>query len=112
MADSGKNNKIRTTSVVWGLIYSLNLSIITLIVYIADLDLPDKALFLLLAILRYSSIFVCVCSLYLLIAGFRRMIQRPGVVSALKIVLFLCSMLFGSGIIVFSVFIVTFAGGN
>ena len=112
MEDSGKNSKIRTTPVVWGLIYSFNLSLITLIFYIADLDLPDKALFLLLAILRYSSIFVCACSLYLLIAGIRRMIQRPGVAYALKIVLFLCGMLYGAGIIVYSVFIVTFAGGN
>ena len=111
MADLEKNGKVATL-VVWGLIFSFNLSLITLIFYIVDLDLPDEALFLLLSILRYSSIFVCICSVYLLIAGIRRLIRQPNAAAFLNITLFLCAALYGSGVIIFNAFIVTIARGN
>ena len=112
MADSGKGSRFRTSPVVWGLIYGFNLSLITLIIYIADLDLPDNILFLFLTILRYSSIFVCVFSIYLIITNIVRLIRRPNAASALKIALFLLSLAYGAGIIVFNAFIVAIAGGN
>ena len=112
MAVSGKGGRFRTSPVVWGLIYGFNLSLITLIIYIADLDLPDNILFLLLAILRYSSVLVCVFSIYLIITNIIRLIRRPNTASALKIVLFFLSLLYGAGIIVFNAFIAAIAGGK
>ena len=114
MADSEKKSKVKVhlRPVVWGLIFSLNLSLITLIFYAIDPDFPEKVLFFLLGILRYSSFCVCIISVYLFIANIRRMIHHPGVITALKIVLFFLSLVYGAGIIVFYAFITALAGGN
>ena len=112
MADSNKNNKIHINLVMWGLIFSFNLSLITLLFYIVDPDFPDKVLLFLLTILQYSSFFVCICSVYLLVTSVIRVIRRPHVLSFLSIVLFLCGALYGAGVILFKAFIVAIAHGN
>jgi hypothetical protein len=69
-------------------------------------------LYKLLAILRYSTFFVCVCSFYLVIVSIMQMISRPCLWAFLKIILFLCAALYGAGMFVFTFFIAAISGGN
>jgi hypothetical protein len=93
-------------------ILSFILSIILLIRYFTSTDLPDENLFFLLAVLRYSSFLVCICSIYLLIICIISLIRNPSPAAVLGIIFFICSLLFGAGIIVINSFIVIFAGGS
>ncbi|MDR0486986.1 MAG: hypothetical protein LBG91_01930, partial [Treponema sp.] len=111
MTDSGKDRKIRSSPAAWGLAFSFALSMTALIFCLAESEYPDKTLFLLLAVIRYSSYAVVICSAYLLIAGIRRMIQRPSAATALGIVLFFFGVLYGVLLSIINVFIVTIAGG-
>jgi hypothetical protein len=94
------------------LLFSFAVSVITLIVYFAESEFSDETLFFLLAVLRYSSFLVCVCSLFLLIEGIGRIIKKPSVLSVVKTVLFLFSALYGAGIIIIDAFILSITGGN
>ena len=98
--------------VVWVLAVSFALSIITLVIYIAETDFSDETLFFLLDILRYSSFSVCVCSIFLLIIYIVRIIHSPSLLSALGIVLSFCFALYGAGIIIIEAIIISFTGGN
>jgi hypothetical protein len=80
--------------------------------YLAGVDLPDEGLYRLLDLLRYSSFFVCVCSVWLLAAGVARLIKRPGVLPALKLILFLITALYGAGVFIFTFIITVIASGN
>ena len=106
--------KIRTPA-VWALGAGIVLSLAVLSIYIAESglqDVSDETLFRLLALLRYLSFLVCICSVYLLAAGIFRVIKRPGVFLIVQIVLFLCSTLYGAGIILIDAFILSITGGN
>ncbi|MDR0444094.1 MAG: hypothetical protein LBH44_11890 [Treponema sp.] len=111
MENSGKNYKIRQNPVSWGLVLSFLLSFVTLLVYLSESDFTDETIFFLLSVIRYSAFFVAACSAYLLITVLRHLKDRPCALSILGIVLFLCSFLYGAGITIINVFIVTIAGG-
>jgi hypothetical protein len=112
MTDFRKNRVVLYKPAVGLLIFSFFISITALVVYCAESDFSDKTLFLLLFVLRYSSFLLCLCSVFLLIAGIRDMIRNPSVVSAAMLVLFLCGILYGAGIIIFDALIITFSGGK
>jgi hypothetical protein len=107
-----KDCKVLTNPVFWALALGIALSLAVFMRYFADEDLPDDGLFRLLAILRYSSFFICVCSLYLLIISAGQLINRHRAGSVLKIILFLFAALYGAGVIVFTFIITVIAGGN
>lgn len=96
---------------VWILAFSFAVSAVTLGVYLAESDYSDKTLLFLLGVLRYSSFLVCVCSIFLLITGIGALIKKPSPLSALRVVLFFCSTLYGAGIIVIAAFIISITGG-
>jgi hypothetical protein len=107
-----KDSKVLTNPVFWALTLGIALSLAVFARYFADEELPDAGLFRLLSILRYSSFFVCVCSLYLFIVSIVQLIRRPGAGPVLKIILFLCAALYGAGVVVFTFIITVIASGN
>jgi hypothetical protein len=98
--------------VFWALALGVAFSLAVFARYFASEDLPDEGLYRLLAILRYSAFFICVCSLYLAIISAARMIKRPGALTVLKTLLFLFAALYGAGLAVFTFLITVIAGGN
>jgi len=100
--------------VLWLLAAGLAVSIGSLVVFLFDTGLSDKNLLILPAILRYSSLVVFVCSVYLLFKIifdlFRRKIKAvSGIVKILLclILIFLCIVIF-----FLETLIVVFSGGT
>ena len=100
------------SSAVWILVVCLSVSVMALIFYLAEADFSDEILFWLLSILRYSSFFVCICSVYLVIAGIFKTILKPSVLSVMGVFMFLFFAVYGACIIVIDAFIISFTGGN
>jgi len=100
------------SSAVWMLAVFLSISVIALIFYLIETDLPDETLFWLLSILRYSSFFVCICSVYLIIAGILKIICKPSLLSVLGVFMFILFAIYGACIIVIDTFIISISGGN
>jgi len=97
---------------IWVLALGFGVSIITLAVYLAEQGYSDETLFFLLAVLRYSSFLVCICSVYMLIVCIISTIRRPSLLSAAGIFLSVCSALYGAGIIIIDAVIIFITGGN
>jgi len=100
------------SSAVWILAVCLSVSVMTLIFYLAEADFSDETLFWLLSILRYSSFFVCICSVYLIIAGICNIIRQPSVLSVMGVFMFLFFALYGACVIVIDALIISITGGN
>jgi len=96
----------------WILLFSLLISLFTLITYIFENGFSDKELFLLLAILRYSSFTVCVCSLFFFITGLISLVKKAAVRSVLIVVFSVFGVIYGAVIILFDAFIITITGGQ
>ena len=99
-----------------GLRYTLALSLFIFVLYTAgsmpDPGLPDRILFFLLKMLRYSSLISCAFSLFVLGASVRRLVYHPSLRSALGLLLcFVISILSASLAMLDSV-IVAATGGN
>jgi hypothetical protein len=107
-----KDCKVFLNPVFWALLLGIALSLAVFHRYFANEDLPDDGLFRLLSILRYSSFFVCVCSVYLLIVSAAQLIKRPGAGPVLKIILFLIAASYGAVFVAFTFFITVIAAGN
>ena len=91
---------------------SFAVSVIALIVYLIEKDYSDETLYLLLTVLRYSSLLVCICSIFLLAAGIAGLIRKPSVLSFTGVILSVFFTLYGAGIMIIDAFIVSFTGGN
>ena len=99
-------------SAVWILVACLSVSVMALIPYLTETNLSDETLFRLLTVLRYSSFFVCIFSVYLVITGIIKVIRKPSVLSVMGIFMFLFFAVYGACIIVIDAFIISFTGGN
>jgi hypothetical protein len=110
-AESAKAKLRYKSLTAWILVVSFAVSFITLIIYLAEADFYDDVLFFLLAILRYSSFMVSLCSLYKILMHvyglFRGYKFRPK-----KFFIFLGMFLYGILIILFEALIVAVSRGN
>jgi len=97
---------------VWMLVFFFSVSFVTLIVYLTDTYFPDETLFILLAVLRYSSFLVCVCSIYKLVVGIFRIFRRPSVFGAVKIFFYFAFLVYGATIVFFEAFVNVISRGN
>jgi len=97
---------------IWVLAISFAVSVTALVVFFAESGFSDETLFLLLAVLRYSSFLLCVSSVYLTASGIRRIVGRPSVMPVLGVVLTFCLALSGLGIILADAFILSITGGK
>jgi len=96
----------------WILLFSLIISIFTLIIYLFENGFSDEELFLLLAILRYSSFTVCVSSLFFFITEIISLFKKATVRSVLIVIFSVFGVIYGAGIIIFDAFIITITGGQ
>jgi hypothetical protein len=97
---------------IWVLSVSFTVSVIALVIFLAESDFSDKTLFLLLAVLRYSSFLLCISSVFLTVTGFKRVVHKPSVLPVFGVVLTFCLTLFGLGIILVDAFILSITGGK
>jgi len=72
----------------------------------------DKELFFLLAILRYSSFTVCVCSVFFFITGIISLFKKFEFQAVLIVVFSCLGVFYGAGIIVIDAFISIISSGQ
>jgi hypothetical protein len=109
---AGKTRKIRHSPVFWIIIVCLVISLTALVLYILDLNYSDAFLFSLLAVLRYSSFFLCVCSFYRLMLSIYRVFRRRSVLLFTHIFMYIVFIVYGLSIFFIEAFINVIAGGN
>jgi hypothetical protein len=95
----------------WVILFSFLVSLFTLIVYFLETGFADKELFLLLAILRYSSFSVFVSSMFFFITGIIILVKKVSVILILQVFLSFLGIFYGAGIIVVDAFISTITNG-
>jgi len=95
-----------------GLIINVIITAVILIFYLTVPGLSDEALFLLLWMLRFLSIFIFIFSLYSFIISIRFLTKKPSVKKALVVFLYFLCIIIGIGLVFFNAFIVVFATGN
>jgi hypothetical protein len=95
----------------WILLFSFLVSLFTLIVYILETGFADKELFLLLAIMRYSSFTVFVSSMFFFITGIISLVKKTTVILFIQVFLSVLGVFYGAGIIVVDAFISTITNG-
>jgi hypothetical protein len=85
-----------------GVIASSGLSIAILALYMVgsmpDVGFSDSALFLLLRLLRYSSLLLCAFSLFAMGYSVKRLVNHPGIRNALRLFLYFIIGLIGAGL--------------
>jgi hypothetical protein len=86
-------------------------SMIALVIYSTETDFSDEKLFLLLDILRYSSFFVFICSVYMFTDSIISVFRRPALVPAVRMVVSLGCLLYAAGIIMMDAFIISITEG-
>jgi type VI protein secretion system component VasF len=99
-----------------GVIASFGLSLVFLTLYMVgsmpDTDFSDNTLFLLLRLLRYSSLILCAFALFAMAYSVRRMVNNPGVRNAFRIFIYFIIALIGAGLAMLYSFIVAASEGN
>jgi len=95
------------------LLVGLVFSIISLIIYLLENGFSDENLFLLLIIIRYSSIFVFICSVYkIFICIYFIIIKKQKLIqSIIKIFLYFLLIIYCFGVFYLEAFITVFSGG-
>jgi len=107
-----KTKKIKYSPSTLILAACLAVSLISLFLYLLDLRYSDKVLFVLLNILRYSSFFLCIVSLYRLVLNIYRVFRGPSVNIFLRIFLNIILIVYSLFIFFIEAFISVIAGGN
>jgi len=99
-----------------GVLATLGLSLAILALYMIgsmpDTSFSDNALFLLLRLLRYSSLILCAFSLFAMSYSVRRIVDHPGIKSALSLFFYFIVGLLGAGLAMLYSFIVAASEGN
>jgi hypothetical protein len=110
--EKDKRNRVHWASpAAWILLACFTVSFATLIIYLEESQFSDEILFLLLAILRYSSFLVCILAVYKIILNIFS-ITRERLVALIKIIFYMLFLIYGAGIIFLESLIVVAAGGN
>ena len=98
-----------------GLKYTLVLTLVIFAVYLAgsipDPGFSDRVLFLLLQMLRYSSLLLCAFSLFAMGFSVHRLVYNPSIRNVLKLLVYFITGLFGAGLAMLNSFIIAAAGG-
>jgi hypothetical protein len=109
---TGERGKIWHSPSAWILVICLAVSLISLILYLLDLNYSDKFLFFLLNVLRYSSFFLCIVSFYRLVLNLYRVFHKRSVNIFLQIFLNIILIIYSLFIFFLEAFISVIAGGN
>jgi len=99
-----------------GVLVTLGLSLAILALYLIgsmpDTGFPDSVLFLLLRLLRYSSLLLSAFSLFAMGYSVQRMVNHPGIRNALRLFVYFIVGLLGAMLAMFYSFIVAASEGN
>jgi len=99
-----------------GVLVTFGLSLAIFALYMAgsmpDTGFSDNTLFLLLRLLRYSSLLLCAFSLFAMGYSVQRMVNRPGIKNALGLFFYFIIGLLGAGLAMLYSFIVAASEGN
>ena len=99
-----------------GVLASLGISLAILVMYMAgsmpDTGFSDNILFLLLRLLRFSSLILCAFSLFAMADKVRRLVNRPGIKNALRLLFYFFTGMLGAGLAMLYSFIVAASEGN
>jgi len=99
-----------------GVLYTLAFSIIVFALYMigsmSDPVFSDDMLFFLLRLLQYSSLLLCVFSLFSLGAKVRRLVYHPSLRNFVGLFLYFIAGLFGAALAMFNSFIIVASKGN
>jgi len=99
-----------------GVISALGLSLALLVLYMAgsvpDTGFSDATLFLLLRLLRYSSLLLCAFALFAMGYSVQRMVNEPGIRNAFRLFVYFIIALLGAGFAMLYSFIVAASEGN
>ena len=99
-----------------GVLFFLALTIAIFVIYIIgsipDPGISDRILFLLLRLLWYSSLLLCLFSLFSLGYKVRRLVNRPSLRIALGVMLYFTAGVFGAALAIINSFIIVASGGN
>jgi hypothetical protein len=95
----------------WLLLFTLLVSFATLIIYLSDAGFSDEKLFLLLAVLRYSSFTVFVSSMFFFISGIISLVKKFTLRLFLQVFFSVLGVFYGAGITVVDAFISTITNG-
>jgi len=95
----------------WILLLSFSVSLISLIIYLIDINFSDKTLFLLLGVMRYSSSMLFICAFYKIILNIYRSI-RDHKFHILIILINLVLIIYCFAIIFIDEFMIVFSRGN
>ncbi|MCL2442134.1 MAG: hypothetical protein FWD13_01555 [Treponema sp.] len=113
MVKKEEKPKLRLTSPTgWILVICLVISLVSLIIYLTESGYSDDILFLLLAILRYSSFMVFVCAFYKLLLNFYRIFRHKRKVNPIKIIIYFLLLFYGIFFVLLEALIVVIAKGN
>ena len=99
-----------------GVRYSLAFSFVIFILYTAgsmpDPGFPDRVLFFLLRVLRYSAIISCAFSLFALGFSVQRLVHHPSLRNILGLCFYFFTAMLGANLVLFGSFVVAATGGN
>jgi hypothetical protein len=99
-----------------GVLASLFFSLVIFAIYIAgsmpETGFSDNTLFILLRLLRYSSLLLCAFSLLAMGYSVQRMVNKPGVKNALSLFAYFIIGLLGAGLAMLYSFITAASEGN
>jgi hypothetical protein len=99
-----------------GVLATLGLSLAIFALYligsIPDTGFSDNALFLLLRLLRYSSMLLSAFSLFAVGYSVQRMVNHPGIKNALRLLIYYIIGLLGAGLAMLYSFIAAVSEGN
>jgi len=99
-----------------GVLAALGLSLAILALYMTgsmpEVSFSDNALFLLLRLLRYSSLILCAFSLFAMSYSVRRMVNHPNIKNVLSLLFYFLVGVLGAGLAMLYSFIVAASEGN
>jgi len=99
-----------------GVGYALAFSLVIFGLYMAgsipDPGFPDRVLFFLLGVLRYSSLVNCAFSLFAMGVGVRRLVYQPSFRNVLKLLLYFGTAILGANLALFGSLVVAVTEGN
>jgi len=95
----------------WTLLFSFLVSLITLIIYLLEAGAADKDIFILLAIMRYSSFTELISSIFFLITVIISLVEKRSVFLFLQILFSVLGVFYGAGVIAIDAFISTISTG-
>jgi len=99
-----------------GVLVTFGLSLVILTLYMVgsmpDKGFSDNTLFLLLRLLRYSSLLLCAFALFAMAYSVKRMVNNPGIKNALRMFFYFIFGLLGAGLAMLYSFIVAASEGN